>query len=86
MRELSELYDIMWEPIVKKIIKMETKCFIKGEQWKVGKVPATVLGKEINLILIWHGSTFYRWHRCLLMKATQQKSSTTPDVKPMFSK
>ena len=44
---------------------------------------SAVLEKEGNFILIRHGSAFYRYHPCHLMKATQQKSPTTPDVKPV---
>ena len=47
------------------------------------KGTATVLEKERNFVLIRHGSTFYSCHPCHLMKATQQKSPTTPDVKPV---
>ena len=47
------------------------------------KGTATELGKERNFVLIRHGSTFYSCHPCHLMKATQQKSPTTPDVKPV---
>ena len=50
---------------------------------KSWKGPATVLGKEGNFVLIRHGSAFYRCHPCHLMKATQQKSPTTPGVRPV---
>ena len=47
------------------------------------KGPATVLGKERNFVLIQHGGAFYRCHPCHLMKATKQKSLTSPNVKPV---
>ena len=47
------------------------------------KGPATVLGKEGTFVLIRQVSAFYRCHLCHLMKATRQKSPTTPDVKPV---
>ena len=43
----------------------------------------TVLEKERNFVLIQHGSAFYRCHSRNIMKATQQKSPTTTDVKPV---
>ena len=57
------------------------KVFYKKRSVKGWKGPATVLGKEGNFVLIRHDSAFYRCHPCHLMKATQQKSPTTPDVK-----
>ena len=47
------------------------------------KGPATVLGNEGNFVLIRHVSAFYRIHPCHLMKATELKSPTTPNVKPV---
>ena len=57
------------------------EVFYKRRAVKGWKGPATVLGKERNFVLIRHGSVFYRCHPCHLMKATQQKSVTIPDVK-----
>ena len=59
------------------------KVFYKRRAVKGWKGPATLLGKERNLVLTRHGSAFHRCHPCHLMKATQQKSPTTPDVKPV---
>ena len=59
------------------------KVFYKRRAVKGWKGPATVLGKQRNLVLTRHGSAFCRCHPCHLMKATQQKSPTTPDVKPV---
>ena len=59
------------------------KVFCKRRAVKGWKGPAIVLGKEANFILIRHGGAFYKCHPCHLMKATQQKSPTTPDVKPV---
>ena len=47
------------------------------------KDTATVLGKAGNFVLIRHCSAIYSCHPCNLIKATQQKSATTPDVKPV---
>lgn len=82
MRESSKFYNTMWEPIVKKIINMEIKCLIKEEQWKVGKVLLQYKEKKGNFALTRHGSVFYRCHSCYLIKGTQQKSPTTPEIKP----
>ena len=65
---------------------MRTCCeenYQNGDKVKGWKGTATELGKERNFVLIRHGSTFYSCHPCHLMKATQQKSPTTPDVKPV---
>ena len=40
-----------------------------------------VLVKEGNFCLIRHTSAFFRCRLCHVMKAKQQKSVTTPDVK-----
>ena len=57
MRESSKFYDSMWEPIVKKIINIEIKCFIKEEQWKVGKV--LLQYKEKTGISLWFDIVVY---------------------------
>ena len=62
------------------------KVFYKRRAVKGWKGPTTALGKEGNFVIIRHGSAFYRCHPCHLMKATQQKSSTSPDIKQVNKK
>ena len=57
--------------------------FYKKRAVKGWEIPTTVLGNEANFVLIRHVSAFYRCHPCHLMKTTQQKSPTTPDVNPV---
>ena len=59
------------------------KVFYKKRAVKGWEITTTVLGNEANFVLIRHVSAFYRCHPCHLMKTTQQKSPTTPDVNPV---
>ena len=57
------------------------KVFYKMRAVKGWKGHAAVLGKERNFVFIRHGSAFYRCRPCHLMRATQQKSPLTHNVK-----
>ena len=59
------------------------KVFYKRQNTKGWRGPAKVIGQEGKIVLVRHGTAYYRCHPCHLMKAIaadNQSSSTIPQV------
>ena len=61
------------------------KVFYKRNGYKGWKGPATVIGEEGKIVLIRHGSAYYRCHPCHLMKVLNRNSERSNDMSPLVA-
>ena len=59
-----------------------TKFSIRGGIRRVWRGPAKVLGKESNLELVRHGTSFYRCHHCHVLKVSGGKVAESAKKMP----
>ena len=66
----------------------DEKVFYKRRSWKGWRGPGTVIGQEGKIVLIRHGSFYYRCHPCHIMKmhSTGKAQKSTSEMKKPITK